>query len=56
MMIINISESIDENNPRLLRGGSFHDLPAFVRSAFRSRYAPSFRFFNYGFRPSRTYH
>ena len=33
--IINISESINEKNPRLLRGGAFNDRPADVRSAYR---------------------
>ena len=41
--IINISESIIEKNPRLLRGGSFIDPPADVRSAIRDWIAPSFR-------------
>jgi eukaryotic-like serine/threonine-protein kinase len=38
--------SIRENNPRLLRGGPFNALPAFVRSAYRNRNAPSDRFFS----------
>ena len=54
--IINISESIIEKNPRLLRGGSFDDHPANVRSAGRSWDAPSNRSTFNGFRPSRTYH
>ena len=41
--IIVIYESIVEKNPRLLRGGTFDSLPALVRSAYRSRYAPSYR-------------
>ena len=53
---INISESIVEKNPRLLRGGTFNDRPALVRSAYRSGDAPSYRDTNIGFRPSRTYH
>ena len=53
---INISESIIEKNPRLLRGGTFDFLPAVVRSAYRDRLAPSGRSTNFGFRPSRTYH
>ena len=56
MIIINISESIVEKNPRILRGGSFYNLPAFVRSAYRGWDAPAFRDYNDGFRPSRTYH
>ena len=54
--LINISESIVEKNPRLLRGGTFDDRPAFVRSANRGGIAPSNRNFSIGFRPSRTYH
>ena len=53
--VINISESIIEENPRLLRGGSFNYPPALVRSASRDWNAPSFRSIFYGFRPSRTY-
>ena len=53
---INISESIIERNPRLLRGGSFNYLPAVVRSAIRGWSAPAYRSTNLGFRPSRTYH
>ena len=53
---INISESIVEKNPRLLRGGTFGNQPAYVRSAYRHWYAPAGRNFGDGFRPSRTYH
>jgi formylglycine-generating enzyme required for sulfatase activity len=53
---INIQESIDTINPRLLRGGSFGDRPALVRSAYRLGIAPSYRGIVFGFRPSRTYH
>ena len=53
---INIYEFITEKSPRLRRGGTFNDPPAFVRSAIRNRYAPSNRNSNYGFRPSGTYH
>ena len=42
--------------PRILRGGSFNDRPAEVRSAFRGGDAPANRSDIYGFRPSRTYH
>jgi formylglycine-generating enzyme required for sulfatase activity/tetratricopeptide (TPR) repeat protein len=45
-----------EKDPRLLRGGSFGNLPALVRSANRDWGAPSLRGTNGGFRPSRTYH
>ena len=54
--IINISTYVVDKNPRLLRGGSFDNRPAFVRSAFRNWYAPSNRNTNFGFRPARTYH
>ena len=40
---INISEYIIEKNPRLLRGGTFSNHPAFVRSAFRVWNAPAYR-------------
>ena len=53
--VINISESIIEENPRLLRGGSFNYPPALVRSASRVWNAPSFRSIFYGFRLARTY-
>ena len=53
---INISESIVEKNPRILRGGSFVIQPAYVRSADRNGNAPASRISNSGFRPSRTYH
>jgi formylglycine-generating enzyme required for sulfatase activity len=53
---VNILLSINEQNSRLLRGGAFDDRPANVRSAYRSRYAPSYRDADFGFRPSRTYH
>ena len=47
--------SLVNENPRLLRGGAFVNLPANVRSASRSWNAPSNRISDYGFRPSRTY-
>ena len=53
---INTSESINEKIPRLLRGGTFVNPPADVRSAYRHGYLPSSRFINYGFRLARTYH
>ena len=53
---MNILLSINEKNPRLLRGGAFFYQPAVVRSAYRFRYAPSNRIICLGFRPSRTYH
>ena len=53
--IISIYESVVEKNPRILRGGTFLDLPALVRSASRIWIAPANRVLYYGFRPSRTY-
>jgi formylglycine-generating enzyme required for sulfatase activity len=52
---IKIIEYINEKSPRLLRGGSFYDLPAVVRSADRDGYAPAGRNTDYGFRLCRTY-
>ena len=56
----NTSDDINTNvviyeHPRLVRGGSFNNPPAYVRSAFRDGYAPSLRIANHGFRLSRTY-
>ena len=53
---INISTSVTDEHPRILRGGSFVYHPAYVRSAYRNWCAPAYRSTNYGFRPSRTYH
>jgi formylglycine-generating enzyme required for sulfatase activity len=47
---------VDDTNPRVLRGGSFLDLPAYVRSAVRNWNAPAYRYSGNGFRPSRTYY
>ena len=52
---ININESLDTKDPRLLRGGAFFVQPAYVRSAYRFWDAPSNCLIFYGFRPSRTY-
>ena len=46
---------VDDTNPRLLRGGSFNFLPAYVRSAYRTGLLPANRYPYIGFRPSRTY-
>ena len=53
--IINTSSHVN-TNPRILRGGTFVDRPALVRSAVRDRLAPAYRYISLGFRPSRTYH
>ena len=53
---INMQDSIDTIDPRLLRGGAFSYRPAYVRSADRNGLAPSLRSTDIGFRPSRTYH
>ena len=53
---INMQDSIDTIDPRLLRGGAFCYRPAFVRSADRNWLVPSLRITDNGFRPSRTYH
>jgi formylglycine-generating enzyme required for sulfatase activity len=48
--------SINIENIRVLRGGSFTNPASDVRSAFRSYYGPAGRNVNNGFRPARTYH
>jgi formylglycine-generating enzyme required for sulfatase activity len=48
-------EYINNENIRLLRGGSFLFQPRFVRSALRDRYAPSYCNSYVGFRPARTH-
>jgi formylglycine-generating enzyme required for sulfatase activity len=53
---INISISVNESNPRILRGGAFDTQAAYVRSALRFMLAPAYRLTNFGFRPSRTYY
>jgi hypothetical protein len=52
---IGINLSVNESSPRILRGGTFGSLAAYVRSARRDRIAPANRSSDYGFRPSRTY-
>ena len=42
--------SSDEGAYRLLRGGSWHDLPWYCRSAFRRRHLPDGRYYHLGFR------
>ena len=53
---MNILLSIKEQNPRILRGGTFYYHSTYVRSASRFWVAPSDRSAIYGFRSSRTYH
>ena len=53
--IISISESI-KGNPRNIRGGSFLNQPANVRSAYRFGFQPSIRNVVSGFRLARTYY
>ena len=50
------TESVEDTDGRLLRGGSFVDHASFVRSAYRFYYLPGNGFFYFGFRPARTYH
>jgi serine/threonine protein kinase/formylglycine-generating enzyme required for sulfatase activity len=50
------SESVVEKNPRILRGGTFVNRPAIVRSAYRLWDAPSGRYTLSGFRPCKTYY
>jgi len=45
---------VNEQTNRLLRGGSFTYLPAYLRSGFRKYYQPSNRIYDLGFRPART--
>ncbi|HKI17122.1 MAG TPA: formylglycine-generating enzyme family protein, partial [Isosphaeraceae bacterium] len=52
---ITVHASVNEKNPRLLRGGAFNCPPAAVRSASRDGIAPSVRNSSFGFRPARTY-
>ncbi|WP_406696971.1 protein kinase [Singulisphaera sp. Ch08] len=52
---INSSEIVAENVPRVLRGGTFVNRPAIVRSAYRLWDAPSGRYTLNGFRPCRTW-
>jgi formylglycine-generating enzyme required for sulfatase activity len=49
-----MSEHVTEKTPRPLRGGTYYDRPANVRSANRSWNQPSFPNYNFGFRLART--
>jgi formylglycine-generating enzyme required for sulfatase activity len=46
---------INNQNGRVMRGGSFFYLTSNVRCAHRVGYVPSFRNYNIGFRPARTF-
>ncbi len=52
---INIDKVIDIRNQRSARGGSFVDLPGYIRSASRGRFGPTDRIISNGFRPAKTY-
>ena len=45
-----LDENADEDEWRLLRGGSWFDHPQYCRSAYRNRSHPDLRDFNWGFR------
>jgi formylglycine-generating enzyme required for sulfatase activity len=47
--------SINDQNSRVVRGGSFDNQASNVRSADRNRDAPADRSHDNGFRPARTY-
>jgi serine/threonine protein kinase/formylglycine-generating enzyme required for sulfatase activity len=47
--------SINMQQSRVLRGGSFNYQPSNVRSAYRYEDVPTTRFFDVGLRPARTY-
>jgi serine/threonine protein kinase/formylglycine-generating enzyme required for sulfatase activity len=47
--------SINTQNSRVLRGGSFIDLASFVRSSYRLPNVPALRTNGFGFRPARTF-
>jgi formylglycine-generating enzyme required for sulfatase activity len=46
--------TINSEEPRVVRGGSFVNAPSHVRSAFRGYQPPTDRFMSIGFRPART--
>ncbi|MGO9923644.1 MAG: protein kinase domain-containing protein [Isosphaeraceae bacterium] len=52
--MIVVSESINETHPRVIRGGTFDEEPAGVRSAVRVGFTPSMRLSGDGFRLART--
>ena len=48
-------QDVNNEEGRVLRGGSFVNTPMYVRSAFRSRDVPAYRNVFIGFRPARTF-
>jgi eukaryotic-like serine/threonine-protein kinase len=52
---INLSNSISNKDPRLLRGATFLDRPELLHAAYRYWNAPANRLANSGLRPARTY-
>ena len=48
------AEIVTESVPRSFRGGTFSDLPEFIRSANRERQLPAHRSIYFGIRPVRT--
>jgi len=48
-------DSINAQDSRVLRGGTFDNRASFVRSAFRNSDVPAYRLNVIGFRPARTY-
>ena len=47
---------VSEDSSRVLRGGSFGSVATVMRSAYRNNYRPGFRYYDFGFRVSRTYY
>jgi formylglycine-generating enzyme required for sulfatase activity len=43
-----------KGSARVLRGGSWNSLGTVCQAAFRSRFTPTFGFFNFGFRLARV--
>ncbi len=44
----------DSGSSRVLRGGSWYDIPAYLRCAYRHNSSPDYRGLNYGFRLARA--
>jgi formylglycine-generating enzyme required for sulfatase activity len=47
--------SIDDCSSRVIRGGSWDNVPRFLRAAYRSGNSPDIRYNNIGFRVARTF-